>query len=80
MHINSFGNFGFKSQYIVVLYGILYAGSWGLMDSKISNPSSPRKRKSGGDFVLELISTPTKSNGVHHVKVICLIRVNLNDS
>lgn len=64
----SFVNLGLKSQYIVALYGILYAGSWGLLDSKIAI-LGPGIRKSSGDSVLEFISTPTNINGVHYVKV-----------
>lgn len=80
VHIYFFGNFGFKSQYVVVSNGILYAGSWRLLYPEKSNSSSPMIRKSNGDAVLELITTPTKSRGVYHVKVICLTRVNLYDS
>ncbi|XP_074361162.1 transmembrane E3 ubiquitin-protein ligase FLY2-like [Apium graveolens] len=42
-----------------------YAGSWRLMNPTESNPII---RKSSGDSVLELISTPTTSKGVYHVK------------
>ncbi|XP_074361156.1 transmembrane E3 ubiquitin-protein ligase FLY2-like [Apium graveolens] len=42
-----------------------YAGSWRLMNPTESNPII---RKSSGDSVLKLISTPTTSKGVYHVK------------
>ncbi|XP_074364025.1 transmembrane E3 ubiquitin-protein ligase FLY2-like [Apium graveolens] len=42
-----------------------YAGSWRLMNPTESNPII---RKSSSDSVLELISTPTTSKGVYHVK------------
>ncbi|KAK1358910.1 hypothetical protein POM88_043384 [Heracleum sosnowskyi] len=45
-----------------------YEGSWGLLEYKNGNSRSPKLRKSSGDFVLELISTPTESKGVHNVK------------
>lgn len=40
------------------------------MDSKKSHSRSQIFNKSSGDFVLELISTPTTVNGLHSVKVI----------
>lgn len=50
--------------------GILYAGSWRLLDSTNSTFRFPKFGKSNGNSVLELISTPTKINGVHYVQVI----------
>lgn len=45
-----------------------YRGSWRLLDSTNSTFRFPKFGKSNGNSVLELISTPTKINGVHYVQ------------
>ncbi|KAL1812006.1 hypothetical protein ACET3Z_022071 [Daucus carota] len=57
----------------------IYKGSWGLMDSKKSHSRSQIFNKSSGDFVLELISTPTTVNGLHSVKGM-IIFLDLSDN
>ncbi|MCD7466848.1 Transmembrane E3 ubiquitin-protein ligase fly2 [Datura stramonium] len=43
-------------------------GLWRLLDSKNSSPLFPDFKKSNGNSILELISTPTKITGVHYVQ------------
>ncbi|XP_024461322.1 transmembrane E3 ubiquitin-protein ligase FLY1 isoform X2 [Populus trichocarpa] len=45
-----------------------YRGSWKFLDSANSSSMFPDFRKSNGDSVIELVSTPTKINGVHYVQ------------
>ena len=45
------------------------AGSWKFPDSANSSSKFADFRKSSGNSILELISTPTKITGVHYVQV-----------
>ncbi|XP_059284582.1 transmembrane E3 ubiquitin-protein ligase FLY2 isoform X1 [Lycium ferocissimum] len=45
-----------------------FRGSWRFLDSKNSSSLFPDFKKSDGNSVLELISTPTKITGVHYVQ------------
>ncbi|XP_034928378.1 transmembrane E3 ubiquitin-protein ligase FLY2 [Populus alba] len=45
-----------------------YRGSWKFLDSANSSSMFPDFRKSIGDSVIELVSSPTKINGVHYVQ------------
>ncbi|KAK4342337.1 hypothetical protein RND71_038153 [Anisodus tanguticus] len=45
-----------------------FRGSWRFLDSKNSSSLFPDFKKSNGNSVLELISTPTKITGVHYVQ------------
>lgn len=45
-----------------------YRGSWRFLDSTNSSSRFPDFKKSNGNSVLELISTPTKITGVHYVQ------------
>ncbi|KAF3643491.1 putative protein TPX2-like [Capsicum annuum] len=46
-----------------------FRGSWRFLDSKNGSSLFPEFKKSNGNSVLELISTPTKITGVHYVQV-----------
>lgn len=48
------------------------AGNWKFLDSTNSSSKFPDFRKSNGNSILELISTPTKISGVHYVQVLGL--------
>nr|KJB31655.1 hypothetical protein B456_005G200400 [Gossypium raimondii] len=45
-----------------------YRGSWKFLESLNSSSKFPDFRKSAGDSVIELVSTPTKITGVHYVQ------------
>ncbi|KAF3444094.1 hypothetical protein FNV43_RR13784 [Rhamnella rubrinervis] len=45
-----------------------YRGSWRFLDSTNSSSRFPDFRKSTGNSIIELVSTPTKINGVHYVQ------------
>ncbi|CAH9116620.1 unnamed protein product [Cuscuta europaea] len=45
-----------------------YRGSWRFLDSANMTTKFPDFRKSNGNTVLELISTPTKITGVHYIQ------------
>ncbi|KAG8364731.1 hypothetical protein BUALT_Bualt18G0029200 [Buddleja alternifolia] len=45
-----------------------YRGNWKFLDSTNSSSKFPDFRKSNGNSILELISTPTKITGVHYVQ------------
>ncbi|CAK9137466.1 unnamed protein product [Ilex paraguariensis] len=45
-----------------------YRGSWRFLDSTNSSSRFPDFRKSNGNSILELITTPTKITGVHYVQ------------
>ncbi|KAE8673015.1 RING/U-box superfamily protein isoform 2 [Hibiscus syriacus] len=45
-----------------------YRGNWKFMESMNSSSKFPDFRKSAGDSVIELVSTPTKITGVHYVQ------------
>ncbi|CAH9099231.1 unnamed protein product [Cuscuta epithymum] len=45
-----------------------YRGSWRFLDSANTTTKFPDFRKSNGNTVLELISTPTKITGVHYIQ------------
>ncbi|XVF66809.1 hypothetical protein PTKIN_Ptkin10aG0067400 [Pterospermum kingtungense] len=45
-----------------------YRGSWKFLESMNSSSKFPDFRKSAGDSVIELASTPTKITGVHYVQ------------
>ncbi|KAM3222158.1 transmembrane E3 ubiquitin-protein ligase FLY2 isoform X1 [Capsicum annuum] len=45
-----------------------FRGSWRFLDSKNGSSLFPEFKKSNGNSVLELISTPTKITGVHYVQ------------
>ncbi|XP_055823381.1 transmembrane E3 ubiquitin-protein ligase FLY2 isoform X2 [Solanum dulcamara] len=45
-----------------------FRGSWRFLDSKNNSSLFPDFKKSNGNSVLELISTPTKITGVHYVQ------------
>ncbi|EEF44406.1 transmembrane E3 ubiquitin-protein ligase FLY2 [Ricinus communis] len=45
-----------------------YRGSWKFLDSTNSSSRFPDFRKSNGDSIIELVSTPTKITGVHYVQ------------
>ncbi|XWS63427.1 hypothetical protein CRYUN_Cryun06bG0096400 [Craigia yunnanensis] len=44
-----------------------YRGTWKFLESMNSSSKFPDFRKSTGDSVIELVSTPTKISGVHYV-------------
>ncbi|KAL7215940.1 hypothetical protein ACSBR1_027982 [Camellia fascicularis] len=45
-----------------------YRGSWRFIDSTNSSSRFPDFRKSNGNSIFELVTTPTKINGVHYVQ------------
>ncbi|KAK3184103.1 hypothetical protein Dsin_031389 [Dipteronia sinensis] len=45
-----------------------YRGSWKFLDSTNSSSKFPDFRKSNGNSVIELVSSPTKITGVHYVQ------------
>ncbi|KAL5573514.1 hypothetical protein UlMin_023111 [Ulmus minor] len=45
-----------------------YRGTWKFPDSMNSSSKFPEFRKSNGNSIIELVSTPTKINGVHYVQ------------
>ncbi|KAL4361352.1 hypothetical protein GQ457_04G005720 [Hibiscus cannabinus] len=45
-----------------------YRGNWKFLESMNSSSKFPDFRKSAGDSVIELVSTPTKITGVHYVQ------------
>ncbi|KAG8641376.1 transmembrane E3 ubiquitin-protein ligase FLY2 isoform X1 [Manihot esculenta] len=45
-----------------------YRGTWKFLDSTNSSSRFPDFRKSNGESVIELVSTPTKITGVHYVQ------------
>lgn len=45
-----------------------YRGSWGFPDSTNSSSRFPDFRKSNGNSIFELVSSPTKISGVHYVQ------------
>jgi hypothetical protein len=45
-----------------------YRGSWRFLESTNSSSKFPDFRKSTGNSIIELVSTPTKINGVHYVQ------------
>ena len=45
------------------------AGTWKFLESMNISSKFPDFRKSAGDSVIELVSTPTKITGVHYVQV-----------
>ncbi|XP_022764102.1 transmembrane E3 ubiquitin-protein ligase 1-like isoform X1 [Durio zibethinus] len=45
-----------------------YRGTWKFLESRNSSSKFPDFRKSAGDSVIELVSTPTKITGVHYVQ------------
>ncbi|PIN14800.1 putative E3 ubiquitin ligase [Handroanthus impetiginosus] len=45
-----------------------YRGNWKFLDSTNSSSKFPDFRKSNGNSILELVSTPTKITGVHYVQ------------
>ncbi|XWS54165.1 hypothetical protein CRYUN_Cryun10bG0066100 [Craigia yunnanensis] len=45
-----------------------YRGTWKFLESMNSSSKFPDFRKSAGDSVIELVSTPTKITGVHYVQ------------
>ncbi|KAL5571153.1 hypothetical protein UlMin_020750 [Ulmus minor] len=45
-----------------------YRGTWKFPDSTNSSSKFPEFRKSNGNSIIELVSTPTKINGVHYVQ------------
>ncbi|GMJ13070.1 FLYING SAUCER 1 [Hibiscus trionum] len=45
-----------------------YRGNWKFLESVNSSSKFPDFRKSAGDSVIELVSTPTKITGVHYVQ------------
>lgn len=49
--------------------GIWVAGSWKFLDSTNGSSRFPDLRKSTGNSMIELVSTPTKITGVHYVQV-----------
>ena len=51
---------------------MLIVGTWKFPDSTNSSSKFPDFRKSTGNSVIELVSTPTKINGVHYVQVSAL--------
>lgn len=52
---------------------IWVAGTWRFLDSTNGSSRFPDFRKSTGNSVIELVSTPTKITGVHYVQVSRLI-------
>jgi len=47
------------------------AGSWKFLDTTNGSSRFPDIRKTNGNSVIELVSTPTKISGVHYVQVQC---------
>ncbi|KAJ0111183.1 hypothetical protein Patl1_02288 [Pistacia atlantica] len=45
-----------------------YRGAWKFLDSTNSSSKFPDFRKSNGNSIIELVSTPTKITGVHYVQ------------
>ncbi|KAL7000419.1 Transmembrane E3 ubiquitin-protein ligase fly2 [Sarracenia purpurea var. burkii] len=45
-----------------------YRGAWRFMDSTNSSSRFPDFRKSNGNSIVELVSTPTKITGVHYIQ------------
>lgn len=57
----------------------MIAGTWKFLESTNSSSKFPDFRKSSGNSIIELVSTPTKINGVHYVQVsaleLCLVTI-----
>ncbi|KAI5652505.1 hypothetical protein M9H77_29692 [Catharanthus roseus] len=51
-----------------------YRGSWRFLDSANSSSRFPDFKKSNGNSVLELISSPTKITGVHYVQGVLIFQ------
>ncbi|XP_030482962.1 transmembrane E3 ubiquitin-protein ligase FLY2 isoform X2 [Cannabis sativa] len=51
-----------------------YRGNWKFLDSANSSSKFPDFRKSSGNSVIELVSTPTKITGVHYVQGIIIFQ------
>ncbi|XP_059663178.1 transmembrane E3 ubiquitin-protein ligase FLY2 [Cornus florida] len=51
-----------------------YRGSWRFLDSTNSSSRFPDFKKSNGNSVLELVSTPTKITGVHYVQGVIIFQ------
>jgi len=47
------------------------AGNWKFLDTTNGSSRFPYIRKTNGNSVIELVSTPTKISGVHYVQVRC---------
>ncbi|EXB44638.1 hypothetical protein L484_010329 [Morus notabilis] len=51
-----------------------YRGTWKFLESANSSSKFPDFRKSKGNSIIELVSTPTKINGVHYVQGIIIFQ------
>lgn len=51
-----------------------YRGTWKFLESTNSSSKFPDFRKSSGNSIIELVSTPTKINGVHYVQGIIIFQ------
>ncbi|XP_048327692.2 transmembrane E3 ubiquitin-protein ligase FLY2 isoform X2 [Ziziphus jujuba] len=57
-----------------------YRGSWRFLDSTNSSSRFPDFRKSTGNSIIELVSTPTKINGVHYVQGVVIFNDVLDNA
>lgn len=58
----------FALSHMCTLFGLV-PGTWKFLESANSSSKFPDFRKSKGNSIIELVSTPTKINGVHYVQV-----------
>ncbi|XAR55527.1 hypothetical protein NMG60_11035622 [Bertholletia excelsa] len=56
-----------------------YRGAWRFTDSSSNSSRFPDFRKSNGNSILELVSTPTKINGVHYVQGVIIFHDVFDD-